>query len=276
MFRSLVAVFVAACGVLFVQAFAFGMSVLPTTIDVRVETGESSSAPIVVANDKDVPDIYILSMRSVTFADDGSLLFASTSPSWLSLSEQQLEVSPHDAVHVTLTAAPSAEVAAGSYVVAILVQPAAPSTGGIALTAAYSSLAFITVGAPPSPLARCNETGLGQSSNRNIALAVDVENSGGGILYVEASLEASSAFGDRSLVADNGALHRVIAGQSRALTWQVAMPWWMFGTVTFTPSGLPCGSVTTFVFPSVSLMSAALVLVLVLLVPLLLWRVRRG
>lgn len=276
MFRRLLVGVAMVVGVFGMQVSARALSIAPPTLDVRVEPGQQSSTTIVLANDKDVPDTFSVSLRSVAFAADGSLVFSEESPSWISLDVARIDVAPHGAAEVAVLLRPSVDTDAGSYVVAILAQSTSASQRDIRLAAAYSSLLFATVGAPPLPEARCDGGTIEQSSGRKVALSIDLTNSGGGILYTEASLEASHVLGSRTFAATGGEIHRVLSGQTRTLIWEVSVPWWMFGSITFVPSGLSCGAMATVIAPSISLVGAAFVVVIAALAFVLLWRARRG
>lgn len=261
---------------MFVVAPALAVGVMPTSADISVLPGASASSTFVIANDTDDTSVFDLSLQLVTFAADGTPVFSGPAPSWVALDVSSVSVAPRFAAEVALTASPASNIAVGNYVVAVLVQETPSSSRGIQFATAYSSLAFITVGEVTAPVARCDDASIGQSAGRNVALTVSVSNDGGGILYTEASLEASSMLGDRDLATNAGSAHRVMPGQTRTLSWEAALPWWMFGLVTLSAGGLGCGSMSTVILPSGSLIVVVCGIAGAVLAFLLAWRKRRG
>ncbi|KKW30614.1 MAG: hypothetical protein UY72_C0007G0011 [Candidatus Uhrbacteria bacterium GW2011_GWD2_52_7] len=227
------------------------VSVYPEIVDLSVEPGMSTSTVISIGNDSETNAVYDISVREITFAEDGSLVFGNSGPEWIALQASSVSVESSGVRELTVTLTPPNDFSPGVYTFSIIAQERDETSTGISFTTAYASLVFVDIGEVSSPIATCI-TMDAQRQDRNILLDSTIQNSGGGILYVKTSTDVFSFLGMRSLAPSIPRIHRVVSGQARTLHWETSLPWWMVGPIRVGITGLDCDNRTLFVLPSLS------------------------
>lgn len=218
---------------------------LPAATDVFVLPGERKATSVAVQNLSQDAITAQVALRYVSFdegADSPVIGDLATDISWISLSTASLSIAPLESQAITVTVAPSEDVAEGSYVFALV--STEQISGDITFAHGTASLLFVTVGSI-SPAVTCRSF----HQNDDGSFALTLQNDGQGILYDEGEVRLYGLFGIPFASAEsNPSHHRVFAGQTRSWTsGAVTSPWWAVGPImaSFDTTSLvhPCASV---------------------------------
>ncbi|MCR4312373.1 MAG: hypothetical protein NUV56_03755 [Candidatus Uhrbacteria bacterium] len=252
---------------------AQAIAVLPESIDVQVGLKASTSITLSIGNDSSHDAVVDISTRLVNFAEDGSLLFDEASPFWAELSVTELPISARDAADINVTITTDGTIDPGAYAFAVIAKERPLNTTEIGFATAYASLVFVAVGEPGVARAACEDF-LIEKNGRDLSLSSAIANDGGGILYVATSVDISAMGDVRTVSTSVQAFHRILPGQTRDLTWDIRLPWWMVGPARVNVHELACDGATVFLLSSLSMAAAFIIVFGAPIGAILLWRKR--